>query len=280
MKENVSTGLHPCELVYSIGANGLTYGSDKGICRITGKESEGILFDKWVRDTFTDFGSLKPGAIISNEALFCFDESSEIIARKTGKFYETLEMLYDLEFEKVLNWQKKKKTTDLPTPKDIGYVKIDEGFICYQRFRTYSHIICNGEWYCVTKADKKKIFELICAGAELVCLTDSGQKHIFFKHKPGMWQLDEIFVTPNIELLKFLHTQICELMKLGFSQTEILTGNYISNRVLKAGLQVWRELDGPLKKYRGMRMMDFAGWMLFIDEESKQKIQDSYEKTK
>jgi hypothetical protein len=24
--------------------------------------------------------------------------------------------------------------------------------------------------------------------------------------------------------------------------------------------------------------MDFAGWMLFIDEESKQKIQDSYKK--
>jgi len=226
---------HPCELVYSFGSNGLKYGSDKGVCRITGKESEGIIFDKWVKDTFTDLGSLKPGTIISNEALFCFDEASEIIQKKTGK-------------EKL------------------------------QRFRTYSHIICNNEWHCCTKADKKKIFELICAGAELVCLTDSGQKHVLFKHKPGMWQLDEIFIIPDIDLLKLLHSQMCELMKVGFSQTEILTGNYISNRVLKAGLQVWKELDEPIKKHRGSQIMEFAGWMLFIDEESKQKIQDSYKK--
>jgi hypothetical protein len=226
---------HPCELIYSLGSNGLKYGSDKGICRITGKESEGVLFKNWVRDTFTDLSSLKPGTIISNEALFCFDEASEIIQKKTGK--------------------------EKP-----------------QRFRTYSHIVCDGTWHCGTKADKKKIFELICAGAELVCLTDSGQKHVLFKHKPGMWQLDEMFIIPDIDLLKFLHALMCELMKLGFSQTEILTGNYISNRVLKAGLQIWKELDEPLKKHRGSQMMAFAGWMLFIDEESKQKIQDSYKK--
>jgi hypothetical protein len=93
-----------------------------------------------------------------------------------------------------------------------------------------------------------------------------------------MWQLDEMFIIPDIELLKFLHFQMCELMKVGFSQTEILTGNYISNRVLKAGLQIWKELDEPLKKHRGSQMMEFARWMLFIDEESKQKIQDSYKK--
>lgn len=227
--------LHPCEIIYSLGSNGLKYGSDKGICRVTGKEMDGVLFDKWVRYTFTDLASLKPGTIISNEALFCFDEASEIIQKKTGK-------------EKL------------------------------QRFRTYSHIICNGEWYCFTKADKKKIYELICAGAELVCLTDSGQKHVLFKHKHGMWQLDEMFIIPDIGLLKFLHSQMCELMKLGFSQTEILTGNYIFNRVLKAGLHTWKEFDDPIRKYRGSQMIEFAGWMLFIDEESKQKIQDSYKK--
>ena len=226
---------HPCEIIYKIGASSKIYGTEKGICRIIGKESTGILFDKWVRDTFTDHASLVPGTIISNEALFCFDEASEIIQKKTGK-------------EKL------------------------------QRFRTYSHIVNNGEWHCVTKADKKKIFELICAGAELVCLTDSGQKHVLFKHKSGIWQLDEMFIIPDIDMLKLLHSQMCELMKAGFSQTEILTGNYISNRVFKAGLQLWKELDKPLKKHRGSQMMEFAGWMLFIDEESKQKIQDSYKK--
>lgn len=227
--------MHPCEIIYNIGSNGLKYGSDKGICRITGKESEGIKFDKWVRDTFTDLASLKPGTIISNEAIFCFDESSEIIQDKTGK-------------EKL------------------------------QRFRTYSHIVYKGEWYCLTKANKESIFNMIIDNAELVCLTDSGQKHVLFKHKPGMWQLDEMFIIPDIELLKSLHCNMCELMKLGFSQTEILTGTYIQQRIIKAGMIYWMKHEKEIRQFRGSQIMEFAGWMLFIDEESKQKIQDSYKK--
>lgn len=215
--------MHPCQLIYSIGAAGKVYGTEPGICRITGEQSTGLLFNKWLRDTFTDHASLKPGTIISNEAMFCFDEASEIVQRQSGK-------------DKL------------------------------QRFRTYSHIVCDGKWYCVTKANKQLIFDLICRGAELVCLTDSGQKHVLFKHRTGLWQLDDIFITPDIDLLKQLHTQMCELMKLGFSQGEIISGNYNSYRIQKAGLQAWRELDILLKVYRGTRIMEFAGWMLFADK--------------
>lgn len=236
-KETIKTKdmKHSCEMIYNIGANGKIYGTEKGVCRITGKESTGVNFDKWVKDTFNDHAYLYPGSIISNEAAFCFDEASDIIKEKTGK-------------EKA------------------------------QRFRTYSHIVADGNWYCLTKADKQKIYELIVSGAELVCLTDTGQKHILFKHKAGMWQLDDIFIFPDIELLKYLHTLMCDLMRSGFSQTEIITGNYISSRVFKAEMEEWREKENGIKKYRGTAMMAFAGWMLFIDEESKQKIQDSYKK--
>lgn len=61
------------------------YGETPGVCRITGKESTGIEFEKWVKDTFTDFAYLKPGTIISNEALFCFEEQSEFLQRMTGR---------------------------------------------------------------------------------------------------------------------------------------------------------------------------------------------------
>lgn len=215
--------MHPCKQVYQIGASGKMYGSETGICRITGEQSVGLPFDKWVRDTFTDHASLKPGDIISNEALFCFDEASEVLQQKTGK-------------EKL------------------------------QRFRTYSHIVCEGVWYCVTKADKRLIFELICNGAELVCLTDSGQKHLLFKHRSGLWQLDDVFITPNIELLKYLHSRMCELMVLGLSQGEIISGNYNSYRIQKAGLLRWRELELQIKPYRGSRYIELAGWMLFVDK--------------
>ena len=221
---NIFVMKHPCQQIYAIGAAGKVYGTEPGICRITGEQSTGLLFDKWVRDTFTDYASLKPGTIISNEALFCFDEASEIVQRQAGK-------------DKL------------------------------QRFRTYSHIVCDGGWYCLTKADKRLIFDLICRGAELVSLTDSGQKHLLFKHRQGLWQLDDVFITPDIDLLKQLHSKMCELLKLGFSQGEIISGNYNSYRIQNAGIAAWRELDLQLKPHRGSRMMEFAGWMLYADKE-------------
>lgn len=228
---------HSCEKIYAIGGENKKYGDITGVCRITGKQSIGIPFKKWVKDTFTDLAYLKPGSIISNEAAFCFDEASEQVQKRTGK-------------EKL------------------------------QRFRTYSHIIKDDEWYCLTKADKQKIFELIISGAELVCLTDTGQKHLLFKHKTGMWQLDEIYVQPNIEKLIEMHTLMCEMMKLGFSQAEIISGKYNQQRIMKVGIADWKKHDDQLKAERGTSFMQFASWMLFIDEESKNKIQESYQKNK
>lgn len=213
---------HPCKLIYQIGGEQTVYGNEEGICRITGEKSKGLKFNKWVRNTFNDYDRLVPGNIISNEALFCFDESSEIIQKKVGK-------------------EKR------------------------QRFRTYNHIIANGEWYCLTKAEKKLIFKLISEGAELVCLTDTGQKHVLFKHKRGFWQLDELFIKPDIETLKFLHKQMCELLTLGFSQTEIITGNYISARIFKAGIKEWRTKEELIKRYRGSRIFNFTSFMLFTE---------------
>jgi hypothetical protein len=225
--------MHPCKQIYQIAANGKIYGTETGICRITGETGSGLNFEKWVAKTFNDWSYLKPGTIISNEALFTFDEQSELLQAKT-------------ERDKL------------------------------QRFRTYSHIIHNGEWYCLTKADKPAIFNMIVNGAELVCLTETGQKHIFFKHRPGMWQLDELFIVPDIPGLVKLHTIMCNLMRLGFSQEEIKTGDYKSGRIALAGIDVWREQEGELMSFRGTALFDFAGWMLFISESEKEKIQQMY----
>lgn len=217
---------HTCEQIYEIGANNKIYGSEKGFCRIIGKESTGLLFDKWVRKTFNDHDFLFPGSIISNKALFCFDKASEIIMKKTNK--------------------------EKP-----------------QRFRTYSHIIKDGVWYCVTKADKRLILDLIVEGAEMVCLTETGQKHILFKHKIGVWQLDELYITPDIKLLKLLHYNMCKLLDYQFSQKEIITGDYNSGRIIKAGLQNWQDHENIIKKHRGTGIFDFTSFMLYGNE-SKQ----------
>jgi len=226
---------HPCQQIYQIGANNKIYGETPGVCRIIGQPGKGLLFDKWVKKTFNDWAYLKPGNIISNEALFTFDEKSEILQRKTGR-------------DKL------------------------------QRFRTYSHIIYDGEWYCLTKADKPAIYDMIISGAELVCLTETGQKHIFFKHRPGMWQLDEIFIKPDIKKLKKIHTGMRELLRSGFSQAEIKTGIYKSNRIMLVGLKNWAKFEKLLRKYRGTRIFEFASFMMFISDEDKQRVQKLYKR--
>ena len=210
--------MNACDTIYSLSQRPI-YGEVEGICRITGRAGKGIPFERWVKETFTDHAYLKPGDIISNEALLCFDESSLEIQQKTGR--------------------------DKP-----------------QRFRTYSHFVADGTWYCLTKADKQRMIALLPT-ASLVCITDTGQRHILFKHKDGMWQLDEMFVRPDIETFTFLHSSMMALLALGFSQEEIRSGNYSQVRIAKAGVDSWRELETKLRPYRGTQIFTFTSWLMY-----------------
>lgn len=212
--------MHPCERIYEIAGQGFSVGTTKGVCRIIGKESIGMPFKKWVKDTFTNHDQLKPGTIISNQAAFCFVEDSKLIQQKQQR--------------------------DKP-----------------QKFRTYSHIIYQGEWLCVTKADKQRIVVILQGMPELVCLTDSGQKHVFFKHRPGLWQLDDTFVEPNLPLFNHLHGTMMELLACGFTQAEVITGNYAANRILTAGIERWKQLENKIKSARKTPMFDFASWLMY-----------------
>lgn len=212
--------MNPCIQIYKIGGENIQYGTTPGTCRITGAKSHGILFSKWVKDTFNDWNSILPGSIISNEALFCFDEASEILKKKTGK-------------DKL------------------------------QRFRSYSHIIHNNEWFCLTKADKPQIFNLISNGASLVCLAESGQKHILFKHRPGFWQIENDFVYPDIDKFIVLHSHMCNLFAAGFSQQEIISGQYKNFRIIKAGHELWSHYENLINPFRGSALFDFCSFMIF-----------------
>ena len=217
--------LHPCERIYQIGANGKAYGSTSGTCRITGKKAIGLPFEKWVRDTFTDHGALLPGDIISNEALFCFDESSEIVQLRSGK-------------EKL------------------------------QRFRTYSHIINKGEWLVLTKADKHRIADIMLYDdPELVCLSDTGQKHLLFKHRTGLWQLEEMQLMPDRNGLAYLYERMMKLLTLGFSQREIITGYYMQYWITKCGIRAWKDIEDEIRQYRNTKLFNLSAWMMYTTKE-------------
>jgi hypothetical protein len=209
---------HPCEILYLFSSNKI-YGEEKGICRIIGKESTGLKFDDWVKDTFTDHASLYPGTIISNEALFSFEESSELIAKKVNKDKQ-------------------------------------------QRFRTYTHIVVNNEWYVLSKAQKKEIYELIINNEPDVCvISDSGQRHLLFKHKIGTWQFEDQFIQRDKETLTRIKMLGDELINNNFSKTEMLSGNYIQHRIMKYGVKKWRSIEERLTKYRGSAIFDLAIWL-------------------
>lgn len=73
-----------CKLLYEICGGSYCIGRAPGTCVFTGDKSIGLPFKEWVSGTFTDFSSLKPGDIVSNEAAQCFDERSETLMRKVG----------------------------------------------------------------------------------------------------------------------------------------------------------------------------------------------------
>lgn len=214
---------HPCEIITDCLAEKPVYGNMKGTCRITGKEGEGIEFNKWVKDTFCDFMYLYPGEIISNEALFCFDEKSELIQKLTGR-------------EKL------------------------------QRFRTYSHFVVNGKWHLLTKADKAIMWELLFQKPDLAVISESGQKHLVMKAKPGTWQLEETIIEPDENTLKGLQKLISRLNKEIFAIDEIRTGEYAGYRIQKFGIENWRKIEQKLKQYRGSKIFDLALFFSKITE--------------
>lgn len=72
-------------IIYKAAGSPSYTASHPGQCRVCGAAGHGVLFSDWVRDTFTDHDKMKPGTIICDACQFCFDESSELLTRVTGK---------------------------------------------------------------------------------------------------------------------------------------------------------------------------------------------------
>lgn len=185
-------------------------------CVFCGMEKEGTSFNDWVKPTFTDHDKLQDGSIVCDDCLFWFDERSEKLARIIGK--------------------------DKP-----------------QRMRNYSHFVVGGEWTPLSKGDKVKMQALLLDDSfpELAVIAESGQKHIVFRARrnlpggtSGWIQFEEqsLFVVPG-ELKQLL--DIIEQLYVGFSKTEIETGNYKGYRVVKFGLKCWQALEADLRDKRG-----------------------------
>ncbi len=99
-----------------------------------------------------------------------------------------------------------------------------------------------------------------------MCLTDTGQKHLLFKGRLGFWQLDELFIVPDVEDFKTLHTDCMALLEKGFTQGEVTSGNYNQKTILSIGIEAFYELENKIKDKRGTPMFILATWLLFYNK--------------
>lgn len=132
-----------------------------------------------------------------------------------------------------------------------------------QTVRNYSVIVHNDTVHFCTKADKKKMYELICNGAEIVCLAESGQKHILFKHRIGFWQLENVNnIVPNVNTLQTLMQAGQTLLSLGFTQTECITGQYRYKLQHTHEFETWQQAEKTLAQYRGTMYFKMFAFLL------------------
>lgn len=136
-----------------------------------------------------------------------------------------------------------------------------------QRMRNYSHFIVNGEWIPLGKDKKSRMADLLLScDPKLAVISESGQKHLWFRAKPGMWQFEEQSIIPDKELLRWLLIRIEKLMQT-FSKTEIKSGRYNQKRILDFGLQFWAHIENEIKQHRGSQYFELA---LFLGQSDGQ----------
>jgi hypothetical protein len=120
-----------------------------------------------------------------------------------------------------------------------------------QKMRNYSHFALNGVWTPLSKGDKRRMRELLFAGAEVVVIADSGQKHLLPWARLGWWTFETTISRPFPEHLTHILNTIEPLYNGGISKIEIETGQYDPRRILAIGLDAWRVAEKQIKTWRG-----------------------------
>lgn len=127
-----------------------------------------------------------------------------------------------------------------------------------QRMRNYSHFVINGEWFPLTKGEKRRMVEMMRRKPDAVVIAVSGQKHILFRARPGWWQIEERTVLPFPGVLWPLLDVVEQLYSGGFSKEELETGRYSQHRMMQFGLAGFMNLEARLRPHRGALPLQFA----------------------
>jgi hypothetical protein len=201
-------------------------------CRVCGQNKDGIDFNRWVKQNFTNYDLLVgDGDVICNECLFWFDQNSEELQKRVGK-------------DKPQRMQN------------------------YSHFILGGKWIPVGKG----DKDKMKRLLLDGAFPELAAIAVSGQKHLVFRARRnpagqncGWVQFEEQAVWVEQDKLRNLLDVIERLYKV-FSKLEIETGKYQMHRVYEYGVLRLVEDDKLLRPVRKTGLFELA---LFLAQRSE-----------
>ena len=212
-----------------------------GICRICGLETEGLLFDEWVRKTFTNFDRLVEGTIICHGCLFWFDERSEELATRMGKDRPQRMRNYS-HFVVGGQW----------TPLSKGQKRDMQRLLFSRPFPELAIIADSGQKHIAFRARRNP------AGATA-----------------GFVQFEEqqIFVQPP-KLRQLL--SMVEALYATFSKKEIRTGDYKQYRIRKFGLEAWYKLESQISPVRDSLLFKLA---LFLAQKEEGDTNDATSRT-
>jgi len=201
-------------------------------CRVCGQNKDGIVFDKWVKQTFTNYDLLVgDGDVICDDCLFWFDQNSEELQKRMGK-------------EKPQRMQN------------------------YSHFILGGEWIPVGKG---DKGRMKRLL-LEGAFPELAVIAVSGQKHLVFRARRnpagqncGWVQFEEQAVWVEQDGLRNL-LDVIERLYTVFSKFEIESGKYAMHRVYQYGVLRLAEDDRLLRPMRKTGLFELA---LFLAQRSE-----------
>jgi hypothetical protein len=190
-------------------------GSEAGPCRTCGMDAQGVLFNSWVKDTFTDHASLHPGEIVCHACLMLFENRSVLYQRLLGREKP----------QKPWNW---------------------------------SHFVVDGQYVVLSKADKMQMRGILARSPAVAVIAESGQKHLAFRAKVGMWQFEFRQIPAAPGLLAQILEVTDALYSAGATKTEIETGRYSAASIQRVGLSEWRRRECSLREQRGTPLFELA----------------------
>jgi len=131
-----------------------------------------------------------------------------------------------------------------------------------QLMRNYSHIVLHGVWYPLSKAQKTETYALLLQLPEVAVIAVSGQKHLLFRARPGLWQVEEQAVIPDVATLQAIMEHVQALYDAGFGKAQIQTGEYSSYMMARCDLAAWQQHETALRRWRGSALFELAIYLV------------------